>query len=64
MKTDELTLWQYTISSAAQSYEKIDTLLVLQKGLTKYINDPKCLRMSQHHLQSWAKYLEQNREIQ
>ena len=25
-------------------------ILVLQKGLTKYINDPQCLRMSKDHL--------------
>ena len=45
-----MTLRPYKISLVAQSYEEIDTFLVLQKGLTKYVNDPKCLRMSQHHL--------------
>ena len=47
---DELTLWSYEISFVAQSQEKIDTFLVLQKGLAKYINDLKCLGMSQHYL--------------
>ena len=45
-----MTLWPCEISFVAQNQEKIGTFLVSQKGLTKYINGPKCLRLSQHYL--------------
>ena len=50
LKQTNWTIENLICSSKLRKNKYKNTFLVLQKGLAMYINDPKCLRMSQHHL--------------